>query len=69
MTRRIGPVRRNPALDEYEGEWVAVKNGKVVAHAPRSTDLVPLVRALPAELRDGAVVEYVQPPSNAWQAW
>lgn len=65
---RFAPVKRNPALKPYEGQWVAVKDGVVVAHAASSVELVPLVRALDNEGRDTAI-EYVHPPVPYYEVW
>lgn len=59
------PIRRPPAYEEYEGEWIAVLQGKVIAHAPKSADLLEQVRALGRE-GEQAVVEFVSPPSDTW---
>jgi ribosome modulation factor len=62
-TRRMQPEKRLDELDRWVGCWVAVKNGKVVAAAHNSRDLVPELRKLgPAAA--GAVAQYVTPPSD-----
>ena len=45
----IEPLPRLPAIDQYAGQWVAVKDGRVVACALRARDLVVLVRAMGAD--------------------
>ncbi len=52
------PERRLPELDRWEGLWVAVKDGKVIATAHNSRDLVPELERLGAAGR-GAVAQYV----------
>lgn len=59
----VEPVRRLADLDRWEGMWVAVKDGKVIAAAHNSRDLVPkLVEMGPAGR--GAVAQYVPRPSD-----
>ena len=59
----VEPERRLPALDQWEGMWVAVKDGKVIAAAYNSRDLVPkLVEMGPAGR--GAVAQFVPRRSN-----
>lgn len=62
--RRSGPEPRNPALKGWEGYWVAVKDGKVIAAANNSRDLVPELRKL-GKKAHGAVAQYVPLPDNA----
>lgn len=59
------PVVRLPELDQYEGQWVATKHGRVVAHATSSRELAKRVRELGADGED-AVAEFVAPPSATW---
>ena len=54
----LEPQRRLPALDGMEGLWVAVKDGKVIAAAHNSRDLVPQLIAMGPAGR-GAVAQYV----------
>ncbi len=56
--------RRNPALDDYLGQWVAVADGEVVAAAPTSGALVPPVKALADEVQRRAVVQYAHAPGD-----
>lgn len=54
----LEPERRLRDLDRWEGLWVAVKDGKVIAAASNSRELVPkLVEMGPAG--QGAVAQYV----------
>jgi hypothetical protein len=61
---RMEPERRLGALDQWVGCWVAVKDGRVVAAAHNSRDLVPELRKLGSEA-EGAVAQYVTPHSDA----
>jgi uncharacterized protein DUF5678 len=61
--REIEPVRLLPGLDQYEGLWVAVKDGEVVAAARNSRDLVPEVKKL-GPAGEGAVAQFVPPYSE-----
>lgn len=64
-TERVAmePERRLPELDQWAGLWVAVKDGKVIAAAHNSRDLVPkLVEMGPAG--KGAVAQFVPHPSD-----
>ncbi len=61
--KRIEPERRLADLDRWIGLWVAVKNGKVIAAAPNSQDLVPKLQEM-GEKGRGAVAQYVPPPSD-----
>jgi Family of unknown function (DUF5678) len=61
--RALEPDRRLPDLDRWEGLWVAVKDGKVIAAAHSSRELVPkLVEMGPAG--HGAVAQFVPPRSD-----
>jgi hypothetical protein len=40
------PERRLPELDRWVGLWVAVKDGKVIAAAPTSLELVDALHTL-----------------------
>jgi hypothetical protein len=56
--KALEPERRLPDLERWEGLWVAVKDGKVIAAAHNSRELVPkLVEMGPAGR--GAVAQYV----------
>jgi len=61
--RRVEPERAPPGLDQWAGMWVAVKDGKVVAAAYNSRDLVPMVREL-REAGIGAVAQFVPPHTD-----
>jgi helix-turn-helix protein len=57
------PERRLADLDAWVGCWVAVKDGRVIAAASNSRDLVPELRKLGPEA-EGAVAQFVTPPSD-----
>lgn len=57
------PERRLPELDRWEGLWVAVKDGEVVAAAPTSRELVPALHKLGDRGR-GAVAQFVPKPTD-----
>ena len=66
-TRRkpIEPERRLPDLDRYVGLWVAVKDGKVIAAASTSVELVDALHKLrPVGAGRGAVAQYVPGPTD-----
>ena len=62
----IEPLPRVAAIDQYTGQWVAVKDGRVVASAIRSRDLVALVRAMGEDGAD-ATVEFVAGLSDSFR--
>ncbi len=62
----IEPLPRVPAIDQYAGQWVAVKDGRVVACAVRPRDLVVLVRSMGEEGAD-ATVEFVAGLSDSFR--
>lgn len=58
----VEPERHLDALDEFEGKWVAVKDGRVVAAADTSSDLA--YRLHDRDIR-GAVSRYVPRSSDS----
>jgi hypothetical protein len=63
----VTPVPRPHALDEFEGHWVAVADGEVVAAGDTSDQLALRLLELQDERkRRNAVVEYVRPGSDAY---
>src|ERR1700759_352351 len=59
------PERRLPELDHWIGLWVAVKDGKVIAAAPTSLELVDALHKLrPVGAGRGAVAQYVPEPTD-----
>lgn len=61
--RGVEPARRPAELDEFRGKWVAVKDGKVIAAAATSLELVSEVRRQGPRAQ-GAVAQYVPEASN-----
>lgn len=61
--KAMEPERRLPDLDRWEGLWIAVKDGQVIAAAPTSRELVPELHKL-GERGRGAVAQYVPRPSD-----
>jgi hypothetical protein len=56
--KKVEPERRPEGIDHWAGLWVAVKDGKVIAAAENSRDLVAKVRSKgPAGV--GAVAQFV----------
>jgi hypothetical protein len=59
------PERRLPELDNWVGLWVAVKDGKVIAAASTSLELVDALHKLrPVGVGKGAVAQYVPRPTD-----
>lgn len=52
--------------DDFPGEWVAVRFGKVRAHHVSDVGLVPLVRGLPRSTQDGIVMYRVPAVGEDW---
>lgn len=62
---RIEPVRGRPVtLDEYAGQWVAVKDGEVIAHSPDPRSVVREMRRM-GQAAEGAVLQRAPEPSEA----
>lgn len=59
------PAYTQPALDRHVGEWVAIKDGKVIAHGPNARHVVQQMRQLPAEQSRGAVLQRSARPTEA----
>jgi hypothetical protein len=66
VTTRIPPVRRPENLATYEGMWVAVVQGVVVAAHPSSHGLALELQRMDHRKRERAVVEYVRPSTDAY---
>jgi hypothetical protein len=62
-SQRMAPEQRLAVLDDWAGCWVAVKDGRVIAAAHNSRELVPELRKLGARAQ-GAVAQYVPPRSD-----
>jgi len=63
---KIAPVPRPQNLDGYEGMWVAVANGEVIAVGETSDELALRLQAADIRKSREAVVEYVRPGSDAY---
>jgi hypothetical protein len=63
-SRPIQPARRPSALEAYAGQWVAVKDGVVIAHAPNSRDVVRQMRLM-GPAAEGAVLQRAAQPDEA----
>jgi len=64
-TEHMEPERRLPELDKWVGLWVAVKDGKVIATASTSLELVDAIHRLrPVGIGKGAVAQYVPRPTD-----
>ncbi len=61
--RPLEPERQIPDLADWAGMWVAVKDGRVIAAAYNSRDLVPMLVEMGSAGR-GAVAQYVPHRSN-----
>lgn len=61
---RIEPVRRSTILDVYAGQWVAVKDGRVIAHGFSPRDVVVQMRQM-GRAAQGAVLQRSPEPTEA----
>jgi Family of unknown function (DUF5678) len=61
---RIEPARRPAALDDYAGQWVALKDGEVIAHSPDPRSVVREMRRM-GQAAEGAVLQRAPEPSEA----
>jgi uncharacterized protein DUF5678 len=61
---RIEPVRRSSTLDAFAGQWVAVKDGRVIAHGFNSRDVVRQMRQM-GRAAEGAVLQRAPKPDEA----
>lgn len=61
---RIQPVRRPSVLDDYAGLWVAVKDGRVIAHGHDSRHVVREMRRM-GRAAEGAVLQRSPEPTEA----
>lgn len=64
MKRAVGPSR--PDLSSFEGSWVAVVDGQVIAAEETSHRLALRLRGMDHRRRADAVVEYVRPTVDAY---
>lgn len=63
---RVAPVPRPPALDGYEGMWVAVIDGMVVLAAKTSHELALRLHDMDHRRRSRLVVQYVRPQVDSY---
>lgn len=63
-TPRLVPVPREKALSAHPGEWVAVKEGRVIAHHSSSREVVRMLRAQ-GRAAEGAVLHRSAQPTEA----
>jgi hypothetical protein len=61
---RIEPVKRPANLDKFAGQWVAVKDGQVIAHSPDPRSVVREMRGM-GQLAEGAALQRAPRPSEA----
>jgi Family of unknown function (DUF5678) len=61
---RIEPVPRSSTLDAFAGQWVAVKDGRVIAHGYNSRDVVRQMRQM-GRAAHGAVLQRAPKPTDA----
>lgn len=62
--RKLRPIERSAVLDKHVGEWVAVKDGVVIAHSTSSREVVRLMRQM-GPVSKGAVLQRVAEPTDA----
>ncbi len=63
---RVAPSPRLPELERFEGSWVAVVDGKVVAAAPTSHELALRLHDMDRSQRQRVVIEYVRPTTDSY---
>lgn len=61
---RIRPAKRPAALDEYAGQWVALKDGRVIAHSPDPRTVVHEMRRM-GRAAEGAVLQRASKPTDS----
>jgi hypothetical protein len=64
--RRVSPVQWAPELNEFEGMWVAVYRGEVIAAARSSRELAQHLHLMDHRKRRESVVEYVRPSTDSY---
>lgn len=64
--RRVAALPRPEGLDRFEGMWVAVSNGDVVAAAESSHKLALRLHDMDHRKRRGVVIEYVRPTTDSY---
>lgn len=61
---RLDVTPRDPGLADFAGQWVAVKDGRVVASHPKASEVAKALLAL-GEDGEGAVLQRVAGPMEA----
>lgn len=62
---QIPPVELPLGIEQYEGEWVAVFQGRVLASAPTDRELAHKLRELGPDGQE-AVMRFVRPPMGGY---
>ncbi len=52
---KVNPIPRDKALDSYAGQWVALKDGVVVAHGSSSRDVVRQLKRMGTDGKDAVL--------------
>jgi Family of unknown function (DUF5678) len=61
---RIEAAKRPAVLDDFPGQWVALKDGRVIAHSPDPRTVVREMRRMGTSA-EGAVLQRAPRPSDA----
>ncbi len=61
---RLELTPRDPVLDEFAGQWVALKDGRVIASHPKASEVAKALLAL-GEAGEGAVLQRAAGPLEA----
>ena len=64
--RRVAALPRPAGLDRFEGMWVAVADGEVVAVAETSHKLAIRLHGMDHRKRRRVVIEYVRPTTDSY---
>lgn len=64
--RPVPPLPRPAQLDRFDGMWVAVADGKVVAAADTSHHLALKLHDMDHRKRRRVVIEYVRPTTDSY---
>jgi hypothetical protein len=60
-SNRVDPVPRPEVLDEYQGEWVALLEGQVIAHSVSSREVVRQLKRLGSRGEDAVLMRSAAP--------
>jgi hypothetical protein len=63
---QVAPLPRPAMLDRFEGMWVAVAGGEVVAAAETSHQLALQLHEMDHRKRQNVVVEFVRPTTDSY---